>query len=110
MGRCKEIITSKNPHIGAGIGSQHMCAAGLAPNDDDIWTDACSGDSGGPLVWSDIGSDTTYLLGVVSWGINCGQAVPDPDGDGDLVPIPGIYARVSDKSVLKWIKGCFKDA
>ncbi|OBS71786.1 hypothetical protein A6R68_13637, partial [Neotoma lepida] len=34
--------------------------------------DACRGDSGGPLVVKD-NKDTWYLLGIVSWGDNCGQ-------------------------------------
>lgn len=34
--------------------------------------DACRGDSGGPLVAKDL-KDTWYLIGIVSWGDNCGQ-------------------------------------
>jgi len=53
--------------------------------------DACKGDSGGPLILS--GDDDTgrgdILVGLVSWGIECGK-------------YPGVYSRV--KSRLRWIK------
>ena len=92
------------------FGPQQICAAGLAPNQKGVWTNSCGGDSGGPLVWSDISSDTTYILGVVSWGQKpCGLGRDDPDGDGDTVPYPGVFARVSDLGALNWIHGCFKD-
>ena len=62
------------------------------------------------MVWSDIGSDTTYILGVVSWSMTpCGSARDDPDGDGDTIPYPGISARISEIEALNWIHGCFKD-
>lgn len=46
---------------------------------------ACHGDSGGPLV-----STSNVLVGLVSWGVPCGQGYPD------------VYTRVY--SFSKWIK------
>uniref|UniRef100_F6R3C5 Transmembrane protease serine n=1 Tax=Ornithorhynchus anatinus TaxID=9258 RepID=F6R3C5_ORNAN len=45
--------------------------------------DACRGDSGGPLVVKD-SKDTWYLIGIISWGDNCGQ-----------VNKPGVYTQVT---------------
>ncbi|XP_045041612.2 transmembrane protease serine 11A isoform X2 [Desmodus rotundus] len=45
--------------------------------------DACRGDSGGPLVIKDL-KDTWYLVGIVSWGDNCGQRNR-----------PGVYTMVA---------------
>ncbi|XP_021566294.1 transmembrane protease serine 11A-like [Carlito syrichta] len=45
--------------------------------------DACRGDSGGPLVAKDQ-KDTWYLMGIVSWGDNCGQKNK-----------PGVYTQVT---------------
>ena len=47
--------------------------------------DACLGDSGGPLAYDG------YLIGVVSWGKDCG-----------LKDFPGVYANVI--LVRSWIK------
>lgn len=51
--------------------------------------DACRGDSGGPLVVKDL-KNTWYLIGIVSWGDNCGQKNK-----------PGVYTKVT--YYRKWI-------
>ncbi|XP_051558038.1 coagulation factor VII isoform X1 [Myxocyprinus asiaticus] len=53
--------------------------------------DSCQGDSGGPLVTHY--RDTTFLLGIVSWGRGCARP-------GTY----GIYTRVSN--YLQWIHEC----
>ena len=52
--------------------------------------DSCYGDSGGPLVALDADAKRYVLVGVVSWGYQCGH----PD-------FPGVYARVA--SFRDWI-------
>ncbi|OAD52018.1 Proclotting enzyme [Eufriesea mexicana] len=51
--------------------------------------DACQGDSGGPLLHQ-LGNGRWVNIGIVSWGIRCGEAKR-----------PGIYTRVN--SYLDWI-------
>ncbi|MBX3579634.1 MAG: serine protease [Rhizobiaceae bacterium] len=53
--------------------------------------DSCYGDSGGPLMAKDPETDAYVLLGVVSWGYQCGHP-----------GFPGIYARVA--SFGDWIR------
>ena len=72
-----------------------------------LWQDSCKGDSGGPLTWTDITTDTTYLLGALSWGPTpCGKSINDKDGDP--IPVPGVYARISDFTTHQWIKDCIE--
>ena len=56
-----------------------VCAAGVTKSGKVI--DACQGDSGGPLVGGD--GATLRLVGVVSWGEDCGTKHP------------GVYTRIS---------------
>ena len=53
--------------------------------------DACQGDSGGALVWKSPETEIWGQLGIVSYGIGCGQ----PD-------YPGIYTKVS--AYISWIE------
>ncbi|XP_066135824.1 transmembrane protease serine 11A isoform X1 [Saccopteryx bilineata] len=69
----------KQPHVyGSDIRFGMFCAGYL----EGIY-DACRGDSGGPLVIKDL-KDTWYLIGIVSWGDNCGQ-----------MNKPGVYTMVT---------------
>ncbi|XP_043828199.1 transmembrane protease serine 11A [Dromiciops gliroides] len=83
-----EIISDevcKQPHVyGKDITFGMFCAGFLEGR-----YDACRGDSGGPLVAKD-DKDTWYLLGIVSWGDNCGS-----------VNKPGVYTKVT--YYRKWI-------
>ena len=71
-----------------------LLAEGVQP---DWWdgevTDSCTGDSGGPLFWTmeKEGVNISTLVGIVSWGISCGQPV-----------YPGVYARITP--LFEWIQ------
>lgn len=54
--------------------------------------DACNGDSGGPLLqYSEEDSNMPVLIGVSSFGLECGRSA-----------VPGVYVRIS--SFVDWIK------
>ncbi|KAM9678569.1 transmembrane protease serine 11A [Trichechus inunguis] len=75
----------KQPHVyGSDIKFGMFCAGYLEGT-----YDACRGDSGGPLVAKDL-KDTWYLIGIVSWGDNCGQKNK-----------PGVYTKVT--YYRKWL-------
>lgn len=70
-----------------------ICAAGgtLFDHVKNKVSDACQGDSGGPLVAKDVSRKRRYLVGLVSWGYECG-----------LQEYPGLYTRVL--TYLPWIE------
>ncbi|KAJ8681912.1 hypothetical protein QAD02_017704 [Eretmocerus hayati] len=74
---CKSKFTTE-------ITPKQICAGAYEGNGD-----ACQGDSGGPLLHQ-LSNGRWVTIGIVSWGINCGE----PDR-------PGIYTRVT--SYLDWI-------
>ncbi|KAL3909366.1 MAG: hypothetical protein SGILL_008115 [Bacillariaceae sp.] len=67
-----------------------LCAMDKDTKDSTIG-DTCLGDSGGPLVKKGSSPNNDVLVGVSSWGFECGH----PD-------FPGVYSRVSDQ--VDWIK------
>ena len=76
---------NKNNVYNSKVVETMVCAgAGLGGRD------ACKRDSGGPLVQVTGGGVAKSLVGVVSWGQGCGQAM-----------YPGVYTRVS--SYAQWI-------
>ena len=62
-----------NVAYGGGITDAMICAGG------EVGIDACQGDSGGPLY----DPSTNILVGVVSFGLGCGEGYP---GEGIDVP------------------------
>ncbi|XP_066595927.1 venom protease-like [Prorops nasuta] len=76
----EKCVRSFNQHIPDSA----MCAGAYEGG-----RDACQGDSGGPLLHQ-LGNGRWVNIGIVSWGIRCGE----PDH-------PGIYTRVN--SYLDWI-------
>ncbi|XP_048475987.1 complement C1s-1 subcomponent-like [Rhincodon typus] len=79
MSRCRNLTSSAR---GAQFTNNMLCAG--SPG-----IDACTGDGGGAYVFEDpLRSDTYYIAGIVSWGIQCGAY--------------GIYTNVIN--YLDWIK------
>ena len=79
LGECQTVSASYS-----GLISADMLCAG-APG-----KDTCQGDSGGPLTVRNT-INQHELVGVVSWGYGCGQAM-----------YPGVFARVT--KALGWIR------
>jgi len=65
------------------ISDNMMCAFSEAGQD------ACQGDSGGPLIRRGNDAAGDLLVGIVSWGVDCGT-------------MPGVYSRISTQR--KWIE------
>ncbi|XP_014640196.1 PREDICTED: transmembrane protease serine 11G-like [Ceratotherium simum simum] len=70
---------------GGAVSSGMICAGFLRGK-----LDACEGDSGGPLVIA-LDRNIWYLIGIVSWGIDCGKENK-----------PGVYTKVTH--YRDWIK------
>jgi hypothetical protein len=57
--------------------------------------DACQGDQRGPLVNRNApGADDDGFVGIVSWGIGCGEAA-----------YPGVYSEVADPGIRAFVSG-----
>merc|ERR1719365_3986 len=81
---CAEAYKDRTNYTGVLITGQMLCAGHEGGG-----TGACFGDSGGPLTYEDSGRE--HVVGVVSWGIGCGQ----PN-------LPSVYAKVS--SAMWWFR------
>lgn len=77
QGRCEEAFLQR-------VDETNLCAAAHEGG-----RDSCLGDSGGPLV-TKLENGRWAVIGVVSWGIGCGEKSQ-----------PGIYTRVN--RFLPWI-------
>ncbi|XP_015337267.1 transmembrane protease serine 11B-like protein [Marmota marmota marmota] len=77
--------TCNAPEVYNGVIKDTMLCAGYLEGN----IDACQGDSGGPLVHPN-SRDIWYLVGIVSWGVECGK-----------INKPGVYMRVT--SYRDWI-------
>ena len=71
------------------INDYDMCAIDI--NDEGFVEDSCYGDSGGPLIIRGNDQSEDIQVGIVSWGVQCGN-----------INFPGVYARVSHQ--IQWIK------
>lgn len=76
---------ANQPSLRDGLSQSQCCAY-----DPSAKNDACQGDSGGPLQYFENSSTTATVIGVVSFGISCGTA------------LPSVYTRVA--YYLDWIE------
>ncbi|XP_068618769.1 uncharacterized protein [Battus philenor] len=81
-GQCQQQLRQTRLGYNYELNPGFICAGG------EDGKDACKGDGGGPLVCERSG--TWQLVGVVSWGIGCGQP-----------GVPGVYVKVAH--YLDWI-------
>ncbi|XP_059054086.1 uncharacterized protein LOC131848296 isoform X2 [Achroia grisella] len=81
-GQCQQQLRQTRLGYNYELNQGFLCAGG------EEGKDACKGDGGGPLVCERGG--TWQIVGVVSWGIGCGQ-----------VGVPGVYVKVAH--YLDWI-------
>lgn len=81
-GQCQQQLKQTRLGYNYELNPGFLCAGG------EEGKDACKGDGGGPLVCERGG--TWQLVGVVSWGIGCGQP-----------GVPGVYVKVAQ--YLDWI-------
>ncbi|XP_075978592.1 uncharacterized protein LOC142978155 [Anticarsia gemmatalis] len=81
-GQCQQQLKQTRLGYNYELNPGFLCAGG------EEGKDACKGDGGGPLVCERGG--TWQIVGVVSWGIGCGQP-----------GVPGVYVKVAQ--YLDWI-------
>lgn len=74
---CQDALRTTRLGSHFNLHSSFVCAGGEADRD------TCSGDGGSPLVCHDPYAERYVLIGLVAWGISCGQP-----------GIPGVYANV----------------
>ncbi|CAF4828502.1 unnamed protein product [Pieris macdunnoughi] len=87
--KCNSLLHSSWNRNWHGFAKHQLCAGNLTGN-----VDTCQGDSGGPIqvkIESGSNSSINMVVGVTSFGINCGQKHR-----------PGIYTKVS--KFIKWIE------
>ena len=82
LAACKQLFSQ----LDMAIGDKEICA--MQPGERN---DSCYGDSGGPLVVPANNEAGYVQVGVVSWGVECGNRT-----------LPGVYARLS--SYRDWIR------
>jgi secreted trypsin-like serine protease len=68
-----------------------ILASGKHEDADHVVADSCQGDSGGPLYAFNNQTNAITLVGLVSWGIGCGQ-----------LKDPGVYTRIS--AMREWLQ------
>jgi len=70
-------------------GGQFLISENMMCGFSETGEDGCQGDSGGPLIRSGSAASGDVVVGIVSWGVDCGKS-------------PGVYSRVTTHQ--KWIK------
>jgi len=75
----------------AGLGNRFRMHHGWLCAGGEEGKDACSGDGGGPLVCAMEGQHKSVLVGLVSWGVGCGEA-----------GVPGVYTNIAN--YVHWIR------
>ncbi|KAJ8949604.1 hypothetical protein NQ318_007366, partial [Aromia moschata] len=84
--RCQDLLRQTRLGQYFKLHKSFMCAGGEAGKD------ACKGDGGSPLMCQFPTDNRYFQMGIVSWGVGCGEA-----------NVPGIYANVH--KFVGWIKG-----
>ncbi|XP_055618624.1 serine protease persephone-like isoform X4 [Toxorhynchites rutilus septentrionalis] len=84
----KQRLGQFNEKLANGVIQSQYCAIGTRASSG-MRRDACQGDSGGPLHYTNSTEERFYLVGVVSFGLGCGEYA-------------GIYTRVA--AYLDWIE------
>jgi len=77
-----------NPLCESKYGSKSIFDGMMCADSSNEGRDACQGDSGGPLIKQGDAPGDDIAVGIVSWGIGCGE-------------LPGVYTRIS--SYVDWI-------